>query len=460
MSANEASPELKAKTRGPRGRRWYRAALFALLASAVVLLSAGVYRRLRPSDPEPPQVDLQGFDPAIVAAVEEASATVRASPRSAAAWGRLGMVLVVHDFRPQANFCLTQAERLDPREPRWPYYQALGALIVADADGALPKLERTVGLCGDDPDAPRVRLAELLLSQNRLDEAEMHFRRLLQTNPSHPRAQLGLARLLHQRGDPQASLQLLSLAQKDKRTQKAACLLTAEICQGLGKNGEAEEARQRATGLPEDPYWPDPLNEEVTDLATGKQAWINRARRFSDLGREAEALALLQRTVRDYSDADDAWLQLGKTLLKQKDAPAAEKALRRATELAPRAHENIFYLGAALVVRGDMPAATKCFRETIELKPDFAPAHYNLGNCLVDAGNPAAAIDAYRAALRCEPNLFEAHLNLATLLAEKGQQAEALVHARHALQLRPSDARVQNLMGRMVRVIVFPPGLF
>ena len=51
---------------------------------------------------------------AIVAALAQARAAVQESPRSAAAWGRLGMVLAAHDFRAEANACLAQAERLDP----------------------------------------------------------------------------------------------------------------------------------------------------------------------------------------------------------------------------------------------------------------------------------------------------------------------------------------------------------
>jgi len=398
---------------------------------------------------------MSGIDPAIVAAVEEARSRVRESPRSAEAWGKLGMVLVVHDFRAQANFCLAQAEQLDPNDLRWPYYQALGALIVADAEGGLPKLERAVALCGDDFDAPRVRLAELLLSQNQLDEAEKHFRRLLEHNAHHPRAQLGLARIFAQRGEPGASLVPLSFAQKDSRTRKTACQLLAQIHQQLGNPAAAEEARQQAASLLDDPSWPDPLNDQATDLCTGKKVWIKRARRFADLGRDADALALLQRTVNEYPEADDAWLQLGKLLLRQKKPAAAEQALLRATELAPGSHESVFYLGAALVVQGNLPAATTCFRRATELKSDFAPAYYNLGNALADVGNSAGAIGAYRMAVRYEPQMVDAHLSLATLLAGSGQLPEAIVHAHHAQKLRPADPRAAKLMERVLVKLFF-----
>jgi tetratricopeptide (TPR) repeat protein len=434
-----------------RARRWYRSAWLALLALALAgLLGGGLYLFWRAA-PEPPEVDTDGVDPAIAAAIDEARQAVRRAPRSAEAWGRLGTILVVHEFRPPGIFCLAQAERLDPGEVRWPYFQALASLRAAEPEEALPKLERAVALCGDAFDAPRVRLAELLLSLDRLDEAEQHFRRLLEQNPRHPRAQLGLARLYHQRGDPRASLRYLVLPQTDARTRKAACQLLAEIQHRLGNESAAEEARQRAARLPEDPFWPDALNEEATALRTGRNAALLRARKLVKEGRTLEAVALLQNTVRDYRDADDAWLQLGQAFLGLKDPQAAEQALRRATELAPRSHINVYYLGAALIVRGDRPAALACFRKAVQLKPDFGPAHHNLGNCLVAAGDPAGAIDAYRTAVRCEPNLFEAHVALAALLTKKGQHAEALVHAQHALRLRPGDAKAQQLKERVQR---------
>ena len=57
---------------------------------------------------------------------------------------------------------------------------------------ALALLVRSADLCGDDPDAVRLQLAQTLLQQGRPDEAEKQFRLLLQKNPRHAAAHLGL----------------------------------------------------------------------------------------------------------------------------------------------------------------------------------------------------------------------------------------------------------------------------
>ena len=56
----------------------------------------------------------------------------------------------------------------------------------------------------------------------------------------------------------------------------------------------------------------------------------------------AEAVTLLQDTVRDYPDSDWAWYLLGKALNQQHNWLAAEQALRRAAQLTPAAAEIQF----------------------------------------------------------------------------------------------------------------------
>src|SRR5439155_409376 len=97
------------------------------------------------------------------------------SPGSAEAWGKLGMILQSHGLGVEASTaCLAEAERLDPRQPRWPYLQAI-LVVTTDPDAAIPKLQRAVALCDCDPAAPRLELGEVLLDQGRFPEAAEQF---------------------------------------------------------------------------------------------------------------------------------------------------------------------------------------------------------------------------------------------------------------------------------------------
>src|SRR5262249_23031503 len=126
-------------------------------------------------------------------------AEVKRAPRSAEAWGRLGMVFSSHIFADEALVCFAEAERLQPKDPRWPYHQAL-IRLADDPPAAVPKLRQAVGLCREEVDGPRLRLAELYQALGRPDEAREQFEILVREDPRHARAHLGLARLDLQAG--------------------------------------------------------------------------------------------------------------------------------------------------------------------------------------------------------------------------------------------------------------------
>jgi len=444
-----------------------------LLISGIVLgivvlgagIAASIWRRTPLANPhssenqapEPPSLTATDADPAVMKAVLAARSAVLQSPKSAEAWGKLGMILTAHEFPSEANACFVQAEQLDPRDPRWPYFQGI-ELSRHDAEKGAAKLQHAIEMFGDRSDGPRLRLGELFLRQGRLDEAEDQFRHLLQRHSDHGRAHLDLARLAVERGDLPASLDHLHHSGADKRTQKASCVLAAEVHQRLGNPAAADQQRHQAAQLPEDPPWPDPLMEEVQRLRTGKQVRLARADRLLSQGQQAEAIALLKGIVHDYPDSDWAWLLLGRAFLGRKELPAAEEALRRAAQLTDASIEVQFYLGVVLLLREDPSAAATCFRRATEIKPDFAEAHHNLGHCLLRQGDRKGAVEAFRRAVHCKPQYSDAHRDLGELLAQDGQLAEAFVQLRDAFQLNPAEPRGKKLLEQVLSRIAIPIG--
>jgi hypothetical protein len=91
----------------------------------------------------------------------------------------MGMVLLAQEVRTGARECFAQASALAPHEPRWPYFLGL-AQLVDNPMAAVTNLDRAVRLFPEAETAPRLRLADTLLSLGRLDEAERHYRRVWQ----------------------------------------------------------------------------------------------------------------------------------------------------------------------------------------------------------------------------------------------------------------------------------------
>lgn len=448
---------------GWRGRvgRW-RVIVLALALGGLILAGGGYagYRALAPREPDegpspaplgadevpqPADMSRPGFDPAVATAVEQARTAVRQAPHDGPSWGRLGMVLLAHEYRADATVCFARAERLDPREPRWPYYHAL-ALAWEDSGDTLPLLERAAELFGDAVAVARLRLAEGLLEQGRLDEADGQFRRVLRGEARNVRARVGLARVAHARGDMAGSLEHLQGVAAEVRERKSAQTLLAEVHERLGHRYDAEQALLRAATLPGDPPWPDPLADAVAQLQTGRQGRLVRAMRLLDQGQVTKAVEALRVLVDDYPDAPYAWLTLGKALLQQGEAESAERALRKTVALAPDSVEGQFLLGSALLRRGGRDQALACFRTAIELKPDCGQAHYMVGRCLHEGGDRVGAIRSLRTAVRCKPQFAEAHRGLGELLLQEGLYGEAVEHLHQAVQLNPADERARQLL--------------
>ncbi|HLJ96082.1 MAG TPA: tetratricopeptide repeat protein [Gemmataceae bacterium] len=447
-----------------RPRRW--PIFTSLLVGLLLAVSMGWFvwhglapRRQAANEPaliEPPALELTGVDPAVVRAIETARRAVLESPASGPAWGQLGKTLLAHDFHRQAGTCLAQAQRLDPTEARWPYLEgvALASADPPDPAAALECFQRAVEVGGDVPRTLRLRLAEALLGEDRLPEAEQAFQHVLRSDPANARAHLGLARLALRRNDPGTSRSHLDRAASDPHAKKASRLLLVEVQQRLGKEVPADEVRATAA-LPADPAWPDPFWEEVIRLQTGMKVQLARAQRWLRQGRVPEALALLQKTTQDYPDSYYAWLMFGKALVKQRNLKNGEQALRTSLKLAPDSAEVQFQLGVALFLQGNVAGAEGQFRSALEINPNMASAHYNLGHCLVRKGDRAGGIEEFQTALRCQADYAEAHTMLGELFAGNGQSALALRHARLALQFNPADATARRVLIHLLRQIPF-----
>lgn len=448
-----------------------RAKRVGILALAVSICAAGTYLTLAPrsergvkslapaavpppeaasatrNNREIPRVDLTDGDPAVVRAIQLAQDEVKKSPAAASAWAELGMVLSAHEFNDAACAAFAAASELQPDDARWPYLRAR-SFDLGDSEEMIPPLEKAVAICGDRPDAPVLTLIEVLIAVNRLPEGEQRVTQFLRSHPENARANLAMGRLQLRKGDLVRASEHARMAERNPAAHKTAHELLAQVLLRQGNKPESQQHRQQAAAATES-AWPDPYYEEVLAHRTGLKASLVRADKLFGKGDVNATIPLLRQTIREYPESDWAHVLLGRSLVRSRQLPEAERILKRAVELAPQSVEAQFRLGVAVYLQKRHQEAAEWFRKAIAQKPDFTMAHYNLGYCLKDMGDIAGAIQAFESAAAMDPNNFDAHVNLAMLLANERRFDESRAHWRRAVELRPADRHARQQLERL-----------
>jgi tetratricopeptide (TPR) repeat protein len=421
-----------------------------LLVAFVVVIGGGFWLWKQTNLPRPPKVDTTGREPEIAAVIHRARTEVLQNLRSAGAWGRLGLVLLAHDYEAEARVCLTRAQELDSKNPRWVYLN--GRLLeVRDPAASLPLLRRAAGLAeqGDDLNVvPRLFLAETLFRLGHSDEAAESFRRVLAERPNHPRAYLGLGQIAYQQGDLVTALEQARRAAAAVPKMRSIHAFLAEIYRRQG-NSAAEKKEMALLPGCADKEWPDPDLMEIDRHQAGSPARILAAKLLLAQGQPGQASALLSETVAIAPESFRARLFFGQVLSQQGNLEAAEEQLRAALKLHPDQFEALGELGVVLQHRENYKEAAEVYRRVLALKAGHALAHFNLAHCQEKLGDRPGALASLQAAVKHKPEFAWAHQVLGKLLLESGQIAAASEHLHIALDLDPDNRETKELLAKL-----------
>jgi len=414
------------------------------LWTLLIVLCSGLYFWYRITTPPVPIIKLEGSDPAVAKAIEDARSLVRQSPRSGSAWGRLAMLLSIHDFLSEADNCFAQAERFDSREPRWPYLRGL-ARSGENPDAALPHLRRAAALCGSPP-APNLRLAELLVERSQFDEAEGYIRRVLAQDPKNGRALLALGQIAFARGQLRESLDYLNRSVASAPFVKASHALLATVHQRLGDTAAAEAAFRQASTLPETPVWPDPYLIEVNRLRTGLATTTRLVETLLKQGDIQRAVTLMEQAVRDYPEKMSAWMVFGKALTQATNFSDAEKALAKAVALERDSVEARIELANTFFAAKQFSEAEANYQDILRLNPNLAEAWFDLGLSLMNQGKNEPSLEPFQKATRLKPDLVNAYVRWGQALGRLRRGAEAIEQLKHALDLSPTNREARQML--------------
>ena len=342
---------------------------------------------------------LEGMAESVAEQISERHAAVegergRVPPNTielARAYGELGKVLLGAKYLDAAEPALLNAATLEPADVRWPYYLAHLERERGDVAGATKQFERALQLRETDVPA-LVWLADVYLTEARLEAAEPLIQRALTTDPRSVAALYQAGRLALARNDYHTAVQRFEAALALDGAAAPIHYPLAMAYRGLGETARAE--RHLAQRSRDNRLVPptDPLMRELQQSVGGP-------------------LALEVRGVEALNRGE--WV-------------AAADAFRKATAMAPRSAPLHPRLGTALVMMGQADEARREFETALSVSPRYAKAHYSLGLLFEDRGDDEGARAAYAAAVQSAPGYAPARVRLADVLRRRGQLQEAL----------------------------------
>lgn len=348
-----------------------------------------------PPVPEPPRpADLAELDGAVARRIEEVLARLQREPHEARIWGELGFVYLAERLKSLALECFRVAGRIDPRQPRWPYHEAI--LLGRDGalDQAIPAMERAVAL--EPSYAPsHSRLAEFRLQLGDLDGAERDFAAATRIDSSYPGGWIGLARVALQRDQADRAVEILERLRKDDPEDK-----TFEQLLVL--------ARREASGTPggslaslmvEDqvPVWNDPWALEARAVRSNS-SMVGISRLLKE-GKAEEALALLEEKKARGEEPVATALAMADARLLLGQTDAALREVDRALEHEPDSTAALLQKAGIVGGQGDLKQAVLLLDRVTTLQPNYADVFAAKGRELARLRMHEPALEAYARAV-------------------------------------------------------------
>jgi tetratricopeptide (TPR) repeat protein len=382
----------------------------ALLAGLALACGSGDV----PLSAPPRPANLSGFDPRVVARIQEALAKVEADLHGAPAWAELGYVYASERLKNLALECFVTAGRLEPEQAKWTYREAVTLAQMGAFEEASAAMERSLAREASYPPS-HARLGDYRLALGDLDGAERAYRKATELDSSYPGGWVGLARVDLQRdksADAIAILERLCATDPEDRTFRQ---LLANARQQSGS--ESALAPENVLAESELPVWNDPW--ELEARAFRQKPSMLEAGRLIDAGKPDEALRLLQE--------------------------------ERARGTDPK--ESALTMAQALVHLGRKPEALQELELALAHEPENGTALLMKANLLDDTGDPKGAIEVLERVTALQPTFGGAFAAMARKYAQLGYHEKALTAFQRALELGVGDYELRYAFGQSLVVL-------
>jgi predicted O-linked N-acetylglucosamine transferase (SPINDLY family) len=303
----------------------------------------------------------------------------------------------------------------------------------------------------------------------RLVEAAQLYRKLLETDPTHPVANHNLGVVAVQMEQPAAGLPFFLAALESDPTQGKYWLSYVDALINAGNIDDARHVLKLGKQQGLEGREVDSLTSRLADgnwtTAHGTSASkpsraagthkgktpspqdIDSLITLFNAGRLDQAAERARTMTTHFPGHWVGWKMLGVVLQQLGRNAEALIPMRKAVKLAPmdaEAHNN---LGIILKSLGHLEESASSYRRALKINANYVHAHGNLGATLQKLGRPAEAEASYRTALSIDPKYTKAWSNLGTVLHDQKRFDEAEATYRQVLRLNPNDSETHRNLG-------------
>jgi len=302
--------------------------------------------------------------------------------------------------------------------------------------------------------------AEVMVSQNRKDDAVRLLEQILKDNPKDERAQAMRSSLMIETGDPRQLQQAVSELQAAVARDSNNPVLRFNLGRALLAKNLLEQARvqfQEALKIRRE-YVPARLalaqlfilsHEYGSAVQTAKEvleydprnlpARLVRTSGLAAMGNPALARSELEETIAQYPSSADAQMQMGALDLGQKRYKEAEQRFSQVYKDHPADLRALMGIVETYAFQNQLDKAIQLLQGELAKYPARLELRSALGNVAILAKKWDLAVEQFQAVLTARPDAGEVYVQLGQALAAKGDDAGAARTFEKARQMRPAD---------------------
>jgi tetratricopeptide (TPR) repeat protein len=333
--------------------------------------------------------------------------------------------------------------QLAPDHFRWAYYAA----YLADRNGRTPQaLDRYQHARTLKPDykALTVRLGNVLLDLNELDQARAAFEQVVNATGLEAASLYGLGQIALLKRDYDTAIDAFTRA---LAFDPAASRIHYPLAQALRATRRNDEAKaQLALRGDQPPSFRDPQIESLEALKIGSRLHFLRAMKAIKRQDYAAASEAFAQGLSGEPDNVLARISYARTLYLTGDKSGARQALEAALAMQPDNSLGLFLLGILAEEAGDTDKAAGYYRRAISYTPDHTGAHQYLADQYYRQGNYTSAAEHYASSIKGEPSNLAATIPyMGTLLLTDAPAATLMTGLETAIDRFPEYPGFKSL---------------